>query len=77
MEKKSLKETRKRAGFPRQAEVAELLGVSTTTLSNYETGKTSPGYMIAIKMAELYKVSIDELDFRMPKSTAKSSKEVD
>lgn len=74
MEKMKLKEARKRAGYPTQAEVAEILGITVATLSNYETGKTSPKYGTATKMAELYGKSLDELDFSLDGCSAKPDK---
>lgn len=76
MEKMSLKTARKRAGYPTQAEVAERLGVTVTTLSNYETGRTSPKHSTAVKMAELYGVHLDKLDFSTDKSSVKPENEV-
>lgn len=46
-----------------QAESAKALGISENTLSNYETGKTIPKLDVAMKMAELYKCSLDDLIF--------------
>lgn len=71
MEKMKLKTARKRAGYPTQAEVAEILGITVATLSNYETGKTSPKHTTARKMAELYGKSLDELDFSMDDCSVK------
>lgn len=70
-----LKEARKRAGYPTQAEVAEILGINTATLSNYETGKTSPKYGTARKMAELYGKTVDELDFATDNCSVKPEQE--
>lgn len=75
MEKMNLKTARKRAGYPTQAEVAEILGISKTTLCSYETGKTSPKHCTARKMAELYGKSLDELDFSMGRCSVKPEQE--
>lgn len=55
----------------RQADVAEATGIDQRTLSNYETGKTSPDGFALIKLADFFGVSIDYLVGRtdMPKST--------
>lgn len=72
MEKMKLKTARKKAGYSTQAEVAEILGITLNTLSNYETGKTSPKHSVAVKMAELYGVPLDNLDFSTDKCSVKS-----
>ena len=76
MEKMNLKTARKRAGYPTQSEVAERLGLTVTTLSNYETGKTSPKHSTAVKMAELYGVPLDMLDFSTAECSVKPENEV-
>ena len=55
----------------RQADVAEATGIDQRTLSNYETGKTSPDSFALIKLADFFDVSIDYLLRRteLPKST--------
>lgn len=72
MEKIKLKTARKKAGLSTQAEVAEILNLTVTTISNYETGKSSPSYATAKKMAELYGVQIDDLDFSTEQCSVKS-----
>lgn len=51
--------------------MAEATGIDQRTLSNYETGKTSPDSFALIKLANFFGVSIDYLVGRtdMPKST--------
>lgn len=44
-----------------QDELAKLLGVGKTTVSNYETGYSSPDKDNIIKMASIFNVSIDYL----------------
>lgn len=46
-----------------QAEAAEAIGVSQVTISNWETGKTSPRMSIVPAIAELYKVPMHDLLF--------------
>lgn len=46
-----------------QSESAKALGISKNTLSGYETGKTIPKLDVALKMAELYHCSLDDLIF--------------
>lgn len=44
-----------------QEQVAEELGVSRQTVSNWETGKSYPDIVSVIKMSDLYDVSLDYL----------------
>ena len=44
-----------------QEQVAELLGVSRQTISNWENGKSYPDIISVIKMSECYDVSLDYL----------------
>ena len=44
-----------------QEEVAEALGVSRQTISNWETGKTYPDIVSVIKISDLYQISLDYL----------------
>ena len=44
-----------------QKEAAELLGIKSYQLANYETNRTEPNLKTLIKMSEIYRVSIDEL----------------
>ncbi|MCD7858656.1 MAG: helix-turn-helix transcriptional regulator [Firmicutes bacterium] len=42
-------------------QVAEKIGVSRQTISNWENGKTLPDVMSVIKLSDLYQVTLDEL----------------
>ena len=44
-----------------QEQVAEALGVSRQTLSNWENGRTYPDIVSVIRMSDLYAVSLDHL----------------
>lgn len=44
-----------------QEQVAEVLGVSRQTMSNWENGKTYPDIVSVIKMSDLYEISLDAL----------------
>lgn len=46
-----------------QKEAAELLGISESTLLNYEKGKTFPTLPTIEKMEDLYGVSYDNIIF--------------
>ena len=46
-----------------QAEVAEALGISQSTYAMYETGKRVPRDEVKIKIAGLYKKSIQSIFF--------------
>lgn len=45
----------------KQSDLAEAVGISQKTLSNYETGKTNPDSYSIIKLAEFFNVSADYL----------------
>ena len=55
-----LKSARRERGIS-QEQAAEVLGVSRQTVSNWETGKTYPDILSAIRMSDLYAVSMDRL----------------
>lgn len=44
-----------------QEQVADALGVSRQTISNWENGKTYPDIVSVIKMSDLYAISLDHL----------------
>ncbi|MCD8005905.1 MAG: helix-turn-helix domain-containing protein [Oscillospiraceae bacterium] len=44
-----------------QEQVAEALGVSRQTVSNWENGKTYPDIISVVKMSDLYHVTLDHL----------------
>lgn len=45
----------------RQSDLARATGIDQRTISNYETGKTSPDTYALIKLADFFNVSIDYL----------------
>jgi len=55
-----LKETRKACGLS-QKEVASFVGVSHDSISSYERGFREPPLDVLIKLAHLYKTSVDYL----------------
>jgi len=55
-----LKKARLQAGMT-QEQVAEALGVSRQTISNWENEKTYPDIISVIKLSDLYAVSLDHL----------------
>ena len=55
-----LKNTRVKSGFT-QEQVAEKLMISRQTVSNWENEKSLPDVVSAIKMSDLYQISLDEL----------------
>lgn len=58
----TLKAARVNAGFT-QATVAEKLGISASTLKNWERGKTFPKQPQIEALCEIYNVSYDNLFF--------------
>lgn len=62
MKKYSLKAIRVNAGLTMK-EASEKVGISVVTLRNYEKYKTIPNIKIIQKMLEIYKVTIDEINF--------------
>jgi len=61
MEIASILKTARAASKLSQEQAAEALGVSRQTVSNWETGKTYPDILSAIRMSDLYQVSMDRL----------------
>lgn len=55
-----IKEARLRIEYT-QEQVAQELGVSRQTISNWETGKSYPDIVSVIRMSDLYEVSLDYL----------------
>lgn len=45
----------------KQSELAEIIGIPQTTLSNYETETTKADYKILIKIAEYFNVTLEYL----------------
>ena len=57
-----LKAARVNAGYT-QEKAAEVLGISKNTLMNYEQYRTVPDIQTAQKLAELYKLTVDDIIF--------------
>ena len=62
VEKFSLRAARVNAHL-NQTDAAHKLGITHITLSNYEKGKSLPRIDVALRMARLYNLPIDALDF--------------
>ena len=54
------KRYRERAGLT-QKEAADIIGVNSYQLANYETNRSEPSVGVLKKMSQAYKVSIDNL----------------
>ncbi len=52
---------RKEKGYTTRSELAEALGIPTTTLRNYETDVREPGHSFLVRVADLFGVTIDYL----------------
>lgn len=57
---RNLKAIRNRIGL-KQAEIAEKVGITSSTWSNYEVGKSEPNTDVIVKIASALEVSVDEL----------------
>ncbi|TYP56804.1 helix-turn-helix transcriptional regulator [Thermosediminibacter litoriperuensis] len=62
MGKISLKDLRKQKGVT-QSTVAEFLGISVRYYSMLETGRRTPGFLLARRIADYYGVKIDDINF--------------
>jgi len=58
--KNKIRELRKELGF-RQEDLADKLGVTRQTINAIENNKYNPTLELAIKLAKLLKVSVEEL----------------
>lgn len=58
----NLKDVRTKAGLT-QAELADLVGVSRKTINTVENGVFIPSTLLALKLAEALKVSVEDLFF--------------
>lgn len=57
---KNIKELRKHKGL-RQEELAELMGVSTASVSKWETDQCAPELTVLMELADYFEVSVDAL----------------
>lgn len=57
-----LKNARKKIGMT-QEQVAEKIGVSRQTISNWENNKSYPDIVSVISLSDLYSDSLDEYNF--------------
>lgn len=60
-----LKQARKKCGGYTQKELAEMVGVSKMTVSNWETGKTAPSIRLWKKLATVLGIAMQELEFEV------------
>ena len=66
--KEKMISTRKEIGFS-QEDVEEVVGVSRQTISAWESGKSLPTIDNSTKLANLFKISIEDLTFSSIKTT--------
>lgn len=66
---------RKKYGLS-QEEVAKEIGVSRQTISKWELNETSPDLKQAIKLAEIFKISLDELTYQQNKEKKENKSNV-
>lgn len=55
-----LEALRKKNGYS-QEELSRIIGVSRNTIKNWEDGRTEPSVSIALKLANLFQISIEQL----------------
>lgn len=55
---KRLRELRKERGFT-QIDISDLIQISNTTLSQYESGKRMPGFAVLSQLCQLYETTTD------------------
>lgn len=60
----------------RQSDLAAATGIDQRTISNYETGKTSPDAYALIKLADFFDVSIDYLVGRTTTNSSAEEKRI-
>lgn len=61
----TLKQARKKCGGYTQKELAELVGVSEMTVSNWERGITTPSIRLWKKLASVLGVAMQEIEFEV------------
>lgn len=69
-----LRALRKKRGLS-QIEAANNLGLKQNTFSHYENGKSFPDMATLTKIAEYFKVSLDELVYSLEENTEKTIKD--
>lgn len=62
MDKITLRAARVNAGYTQQR-AAELIGVSLSTIKNWEAGKSFPNQPMIDKICEVYRTSYDRINF--------------
>lgn len=68
----TLKAARINTGYS-QEEAAKILGISASSLSNYERGKSYPDVPVIKKIEDLYRISYDQIIF-LPNNYGKTVK---
>ena len=63
----NLKEARKKNGGYTQKELADMIGATPMTVSNWETGKTTPSARMWKAIADVLGVSTEDIDFAKKK----------
>lgn len=61
----TLKQARKKYGGYTQKELAELIGVTEVTVSNWERGITAPSIRLWKKVADVLGVPMQEIEFEV------------
>ncbi len=56
-----LRSLRQERGFASQQDLADALGVAQSTVANWEGGRREPNYALTVKLADLFRVTLDYL----------------
>lgn len=60
----------------RQSDLSKAIGIDQRTISNYETGKTTPDGEALIKIANFFNVSIDYILYRSSCNATTNAKRI-
>jgi len=63
----NIRRNRKKINYS-QEQLAKAINVSVATISSYETGKTAPSVKMAIKLTQIFHISLNELYFHDPEN---------
>lgn len=59
----TLKQARKKVGGITQKELADMLGITSVTIGNWESGRCNPSVAIAMKVGEVLGIAWYEIEY--------------